>query len=151
MLFGYAVRRAGVAEILDGIRQVGWGLVPILGLAGARFLIRACAWRLCMPEHGRLSIGQAFSAFVAGDAIGNLTPLGMVASEPMKVFLTRHRLATPRARRASPPTLRSPPWIVTMVASPAAMRLLDHSAFALAKVRSPRWWPALSARRSRSG
>src|SRR5262245_66213601 len=46
------------------------------------------------PPHGRLSIGQAFSAFIAGDAIGNLTPLGMVASEPMKVFLTRHRLAT---------------------------------------------------------
>jgi hypothetical protein len=93
-LFGYAVRRAGVAEILDGIRQVGWGLLPILGLAGARFFIRACAWRLCMPRRGRLPLGQAFSAFVAGDAIGNLTPLGMVASEPTKVFLTRHRLAT---------------------------------------------------------
>ncbi|HEY9467602.1 MAG TPA: hypothetical protein VIR54_31130 [Vicinamibacterales bacterium] len=104
VLFGYAVRRAGVTEILDGIRQVGWGLLPILGLAGARFFLRACAWRLCMParrsldegglSHGRLSIGQAFTAFVAGDAIGNLTPLGMVASEPTKVFLTRHRLAT---------------------------------------------------------
>ena len=104
VLFGYAVRPAGVNEILAGIRQVGWGLLPILGLAGARFLIRACAWRLCMPArrspgeggppHGRLPIGQAFTAFVAGDAIGNLTPLGMVASEPTKVFLTRHRLAT---------------------------------------------------------
>jgi hypothetical protein len=46
------------------------------------------------PAHGRLPIGQAFTAFVAGDSIGNLTPLGMVASEPTKVFLTRHRLAT---------------------------------------------------------
>ena len=104
VLFGYAVRRAGVSEIISGIRQVGWGLIPILGLAGARFFLRACAWRLCMPArrspgeggptHGRLSIGQAFTAFIAGDAIGNLTPLGMVASEPTKVFLTRHRLAT---------------------------------------------------------
>jgi hypothetical protein len=104
VLFGYAVRRAGIAEILNGIGQVGWGLLPILGLAGARFFVRACSWRLCMPArpshgeggppHGRLTIGQAFTAFVAGDAIGNVTPLGMVASEPMKVFLTRHRLAT---------------------------------------------------------
>jgi hypothetical protein len=94
LLFAYAVQRAGVREILDGIRQVGWGLLPILGLAGTRFFIRACAWRLCMPSHGRLPIIQAFTAFVAGDAIGNLTPLGMVASEPTKVFLTRHRLAT---------------------------------------------------------
>lgn len=94
VLFGYAVRRAGVAEIVDGVRMVGWGILPILGLAGARFLLRACAWRLCMPPDSRLSIAQAFGAFVAGDAIGNLTPLGMVASEPTKVFLTRHRLAT---------------------------------------------------------
>ena len=94
VLFGYAVRRAGVAEIVDGVRMVGWGLFPILGLAGARFLLRACAWRLCMPPDSRLSIAQAFGAFVAGDAIGNLTPLGMFASEPTKVFLTRHRLAT---------------------------------------------------------
>src|SRR5688572_24361152 len=93
-LFAYAVRRAGVLEIVDGVRKVGWGFLVILGLAGARFLVRACAWRLCMPPQSRLSIGQAFSAFVAGDAIGNLTPLGMAASEPTKVFLTRHRLAT---------------------------------------------------------
>ena len=90
----YAVRRAGVDEIVDGIRKVGWGLLPILALAGVRFLLRACAWRLCMPPHERLSLGQAFSAFLAGDAVGNVTPLGMVASEPTKVFLTRHRLAT---------------------------------------------------------
>ena len=94
MLFGYAVRRAGVAEIVDGVRKVGWGLLPIVGLAGARFLVRACSWRLCMPRDTRIPLGQAFSAFLAGDAIGNVTPLGMIASEPTKVFLTRHRLAT---------------------------------------------------------
>jgi len=93
-LFAYAVQRAGVDEIIDGIRKVGWGLLPILGLAGLRFLIRASSWRLCMPPSSRIPLGQAFSAFLAGDAIGNVTPLGMVASEPAKVFLTRHRLAT---------------------------------------------------------
>ena len=31
-------RRAGVAEIVDGIRRVGWGLVLILALAGLRFV-----------------------------------------------------------------------------------------------------------------
>jgi hypothetical protein len=94
VLFGFAVRRVGVTEIVDGIRKVGWGLLPIAGLAGARFLIRASSWRLCMPSDKRLPLGQAFRAFLAGDAIGNVTPLGMVASEPTKVLLTRHRLAT---------------------------------------------------------
>src|SRR5215510_8678716 len=94
VLFAYAVRRAGVAEILDGIRRVGWGLVPILLLAGLRFLVRAEAWRLCGPAGTRLPLRQAFMAFLAGDAMGNITPLGLIASEPTKVFLTRHHLAT---------------------------------------------------------
>jgi len=93
-LFAYALRRAGVDEIVDGVRRVGWGFVPILALAGARFLLRTQCWRLCMPARSRLSFRQAFAAFLAGDAVGNVTPLGMAASEPTKVLLTRHRLAT---------------------------------------------------------
>jgi len=94
LLFIWAARRAGVSEILDGIRRVGWGLLPLFALAGLRFAARAEAWRLCAPEGRRLSPGQAFAAFLAGDAIGNVTPLGWLASEPTKVFLTRHHLAT---------------------------------------------------------
>ena len=94
VLFAYSVRRAGVGEILDGVRRVGWGIVPILLLAGLRFLVRAEAWRLCGPAGTRLPLRQAFMAFLAGDAMGNVTPLGLIASEPTKVFLTRHHLAT---------------------------------------------------------
>ena len=94
MLFVYAVRKVGVAEIADGIRAVGWGLLPILAIGGVRFLLRAQCWRLCMPPSARLPLGRAFAAFLAGDAAGNITPLGLAASEPTKVLLTRHRLAT---------------------------------------------------------
>jgi hypothetical protein len=99
-LFAYAVRRAGVAEIIDGIRRVGWGLVLILGLAGLRFLIRAECWRLCLPPTIAFPLPRALAAFLAGDAVGNVTPLGLVASEPTKVLLTRHHLA-PREAIAS--------------------------------------------------
>jgi hypothetical protein len=96
-LFAYAVRAADVGEILRGIQRVGWGLVAILALAGLRFLIRAEAWRLCMPPGTQLTSRQAFGAFLAGDALGNVTPLGLFASEPTKLFLTRHHLATREA------------------------------------------------------
>jgi lysylphosphatidylglycerol synthase-like protein len=99
-LFAYAVRRAGGAEILDGIRRVGWGLTLILGLAGMRFLIRAECWRLCLPPTTTFPLPRALAAFLAGDAIGNVTPLGLLASEPTKVVLTRHHLA-PRESVAS--------------------------------------------------
>jgi hypothetical protein len=93
-LFVYAVRRAGVAEIVEGIRRVGWGLAIILGLAGLRFMLRAECWRLCLPPHARLTFPHALSAFLAGDAVGSVTPLGLLASEPTKVLLIRHHLAT---------------------------------------------------------
>jgi hypothetical protein len=96
-LFAFAIRDVGWAEVAAGIRRVGWGLVPILGLAGMRFAIRAEAWRRCMAPDARIPLRQAWTAYLAGDAIGNITPLGLVASEPTKVFLIRHRLATRQA------------------------------------------------------
>jgi hypothetical protein len=94
VLFVYAVRRAGVDEIVDGIRRVGWGFVVIIALSGARFLVRSQCWRLCLTGSSQLTFGHAFLAFIAGDAVGSVTPLGLLASEPTKVFLTRHHLAT---------------------------------------------------------
>ena len=93
-LFIYSVRSAGADRIASGVARVGWGLIPILALGGLRFVLRAEAWRLCTPVGSRLTLRQAFKAFLAGDALGNVTPLGLVASEPTKVFLTRHQLAT---------------------------------------------------------
>jgi hypothetical protein len=93
-LFAYSVREAGGREIVEGVAGLGWGLLPILALAGIRFVLRAEAWRLCTPVSSRLKLRQTFMAFLSGDAIGNLTPLGLFASEPTKVLLIRHHLAT---------------------------------------------------------
>ena len=93
-LFAYVVRRAGVAEILEGMQRVGWGLAAILALTGMRFMLRTACWRLCMPPGTPFSYLRALSAFLAGDAVGSVTPLGLLASEPTKLFLTRHHLAT---------------------------------------------------------
>ena len=93
-LFAYAVRSVGLSPISDGIRRVGWGLVPILALGGVRFGVRTEAWRRCMRPEARLPFAQALSAFLAGDAIGSVTPFGLAASEPTKAFLSRRHLAT---------------------------------------------------------
>lgn len=94
VLFAYSVHAAGGRQIVEAIAGLGWGLLPILALGGIRFVLRAEAWRLCTPVASRLRFQQTFTAFLAGDAIGNVTPLGLFASEPAKVFLTRHHLAT---------------------------------------------------------
>jgi hypothetical protein len=94
LLFAYAVRSVGLAPIAEGIRRVGWGLVPILALGGVRFGLRTEAWRRCMRPDARLPFRSALSAFLAGDALGSVTPFGLAASEPTKAFLSRHHLAT---------------------------------------------------------
>ncbi len=46
------------------------------------------------PGSGELTFGQAFGAILAADAMGNLTPLGLLASEPTKILMTRARITT---------------------------------------------------------
>ena len=94
VLFAWAVNRVGVAAIVEAVRRVGWGLVAIIAIGGARFAVRAQCWRWCLLPGVPLDFRHAFNAFLAGDAVGNVTPLGLLASEPTKVLLTRHHLAT---------------------------------------------------------
>ena len=133
VLFAYAVRAAGVDEIAAGVARVGWGLLLVLALAGARFVLRAESWRWCMPASARLPRRRAFAAFLAGDAVGSVTPLGLLASEPAKVFLTRRHLAT----RASVASLAAENVVYTAsVLAVVALGLL-----LLAMVAPPgAWW-----------
>ncbi len=90
------VRRVGWSEIQHGVGAVGgwFGVVVLLG--GARFFARAKSWVLCANQIGArgLTSADALGAVLAGDAVGNLTPLGLLASEPTKVLMVRRTLAT---------------------------------------------------------
>ena len=90
-LFIYFLRRAGVAEVADGVRRLGWAFIVVVALGGVRFLIRAAAWIRCLDGPHRLTLAQTFQAVVAGDALGNLTPLSIIVSEPAKGVFLRHR------------------------------------------------------------
>ena len=61
----------------------------MVALGGLRFLVRAIAWSLCVEPPHRLPIGDAFKGVVAGDTIGNATPLGPVLGEPAKAAYAR--------------------------------------------------------------
>jgi hypothetical protein len=92
LLFAWTIRQTGTAPIAEGVRRVGAGLVVIIVLAGLRFALRALAWTLC-DDTDRLRLRDTFPALVAGDSLGNLTPLGLFVSEPAKAALVRHRIS----------------------------------------------------------
>lgn len=93
LLFAYFVRKAGVSEIMVGIRRLGWGFLLILGISAIRQVARSLAWMRCFEAPYSLRFRDAFAARVMGDALGNIVPLASVAvSEPSKAAFVTHRV-----------------------------------------------------------
>lgn len=91
-----SVRQAGWENIQASFRSLG-GWLPLVVLLGAvRMAIRATAWTICSRAQGEEGIPfpDAFKAVLAADAVGNLTPLGLLASEPTKVVMARRHVST---------------------------------------------------------
>jgi hypothetical protein len=95
ILFGWSMQDAGTIAVVDGFKRVGAGLIVIILLGGVRSVVRTAAWRFCLDVEDRLPFGAMFAAYVAGDAIGNVTPFGLLASEPSKIVMVRGRIALP--------------------------------------------------------
>ena len=97
VLFIYTLQAAGPNEILRQLREIGFGFIIVLALSAIRMAVRAKAWSLCVEDTERFTFGQAFKAYVTGDAVGNVLPLGPLASEGTKALLIRRNVATSAA------------------------------------------------------
>jgi hypothetical protein len=94
MLFLWSIHAAGSSAVRDSVGRIGWWFVVICLLGGARYLLRAVAWRMCLDHPNRLPVSAAFGAAVMGDALGNVTPFGVLVSEPSKVAFVQRRVGT---------------------------------------------------------
>jgi len=92
LLFAYYVWKAGPQTIWLNITQLGAGFIVVLLISAVRPFVRAVAWTRCFESGVRLRVRDAFKAYLAGDALGSLTPLGMVVSEPAKAAFVRDRV-----------------------------------------------------------
>jgi hypothetical protein len=92
VLLVLTVRRVGWADVQASLSGVGWWFGVVLALGGFRFAARTGAWMLC-ADGATLRFGRGFAATLAGDALGNLTPLGLLASEPAKVLLVKDQVS----------------------------------------------------------
>ncbi len=86
----------GIEATWAEVRKVGWIFPAIVALGGLRFLVRAAAWVICLEPPHRMRLRDAFAAVLAGDALGNLTPLGPLVGEPAKAtFALRYVAGQP--------------------------------------------------------
>lgn len=92
LLFAYFVKSAGWREILDGITRLGAGFLLVLAISALRPVVRSLAWTRCFEEPHRLRFRDALWAYLIGDAVGTLVPLGIFVSEPTKAAVVRKRV-----------------------------------------------------------
>jgi hypothetical protein len=94
ILLGVMIRSVGIDQVRSGVSSVGIWVIAVFALGGLRFAARARSWMACTEDEPvPLRFSDAFSAVLSADALGNLTPLGLLASEPAKVLLVRRRLS----------------------------------------------------------
>jgi hypothetical protein len=86
-------RVGGWRAIVEGVAGIGWWFAAVLALGLVRMICRTYAWLACADDR-QLRFRDAFGAWLASDAIGNLTPLGLLASEPAKILMVRSRIST---------------------------------------------------------
>jgi hypothetical protein len=91
-LFAYFVRSAGLTEIADGIRKLGAGFLLVMVVSGLRPVVRSLAWTRCFEAPHELRFRDALRAYLIGDAVGTLVPLGIFVSEPAKAAMVRRRV-----------------------------------------------------------
>jgi hypothetical protein len=98
VLLIWQVKQAHPDQITAALAQVGWGFLAILAVSFVRFSLRAVAWTTLLGGH--LSLTGAIGATIAGDAIGNLTPLSLLISEPTKALYLRDEAPVSRSLAA---------------------------------------------------
>lgn len=93
-LLVFTVQRAGGwAVIVAGVASIGWWFAVVVLLGAFRMVCRTRAWMICANDP-QLRFSDAFGAWLVSDAMGNLTPLGVLASEPTKILLVRTKIST---------------------------------------------------------
>jgi len=98
LLLAYQIRLVGWDTIHANLSQVGIWFAVILAISFTRFALRSVAWTTLLGNSAPL--GPAIAATLAGDALGNLTPLGLAASEPAKALYLGRIVGSGRALAA---------------------------------------------------
>ena len=98
VLLVWQIQKVGLATIRADLAAVGAGFVAILVLSFLRFVVRSVAWTALIRQ--RVSLVRALAASLAGDALGNITPLSMLVSEPVKAVYLGGPVPTAQALAA---------------------------------------------------
>jgi hypothetical protein len=87
-LLVYLVERAGPGTLLQNAKNIGWGMILVIALAGFAHIVKTWAWRLALlGEAKRISFWRTLGLRLVSEAIGQLGFVGLVFGESARVTL----------------------------------------------------------------
>jgi uncharacterized protein (TIRG00374 family) len=87
-LLVYLVERAGPGTLLRNAKNIAWGMVLVIALAGFAHIVKTWAWRLALlGDAKRISFWRTLGLRLVSEAIGQLGFVGLVFGESTRVAL----------------------------------------------------------------
>jgi uncharacterized protein (TIRG00374 family) len=87
-LLVYLVKRAGPGILLQNVRNIAWGMVLVIALAGFAHIVKTWAWRLALLGAAKkVSFWRMLGLRLISEAIGQLGFVGLVFGESTRVAL----------------------------------------------------------------
>jgi glycosyltransferase 2 family protein len=99
LLFVYFVKRTGIGVIIESSKKLGFGFLLVMFLSGMRILVRSLAWQQCLEPPYSLTLRNTWPAYLIGDTMGQLFPLGLVVTEPVKAMMVSSEEEVPLGAR----------------------------------------------------
>jgi len=82
------VRELGAGTVLDNLRLVGWGIVPVVAQEILAYGANTLGWRWAFPPpRPHIPFARLFGARLAGDAINYVTPTATIGGEFVRTRL----------------------------------------------------------------
>ncbi len=92
-LLSYLILRAGTDKLLDNVKQMGWGILLVLGLAGISHLVKTWAWRLTLPgQFKNVSFSRTLGLRLVSEAMGQLGFVGQMVGDAARGSLLTSEL-----------------------------------------------------------
>jgi putative membrane protein len=103
VLFAFLLHEFGSRAILDDLRRVGFGIVPIVLQEVLAYACNTLGWRCAFPGAVPPKVGfwRLMGARIAGDAINAVTPTATLGGEVVRVRLLRDRASATAVVAAS--------------------------------------------------
>jgi hypothetical protein len=97
-LLTWLVLRSGPKRLLGDLRDVGWWMAALLGIAALQNGLRAAALRLALGDDRRkFSLGSMYLVLMVSEAVQFAAVAGLLFGQAVKGWLLARRVSGPRA------------------------------------------------------